>query len=884
MNHGFQRWLPTASVLAVGAAISFFASDLARRADDARVQNTLELRTELRAQNIQRRFAREIDSLQSLANYLAVQDRVSATQFEDFAGLAHDGDDLASSVVWAPWIDDSQRATFAMGARDAGVPAFHILARDAQGQLVEEPDRDAYLPVLFQKIFDDRPGPIGFDVISLPGREQWVETARDSGSPFMTDPLVLPMGDESPLGFVALIPVYAASAKSTTVEERRQAFRGVALARFRFDRTLAALVAHESKIDETVDFFVAADAPGANALHLARFDRATSTIAMQPPAAPLEPSATRVTQEFDAFGRKWTLVSYFGPNVVNGLRSANRWSWLSFGLALTLLLALYIERERRRRFETEALVEKRTAELGASNRDLGRELQERRQAEASLRATQSLLSATLEAAPFAMLSLALDRTTMFWNRAAERIFGYTAEEVIGRIPPIAPEEERAAIEATIQRMAEGRIVHDLAARRRRKDGSIVEIRFSGAPVYDDGVLRAFVLVLQDVTQTTALERQLIQAQKMESIGTLTGGMAHDFNNLLGIVIGNLDLARASNALNADTDELVGDALDAALRGAELTQRLLAFARRQPLKPARVDPNTLVGDIVKLLARTLGQDIAISLNLAQGVWPIVIDPAQLEASLANLATNARDAMPAGGRLVIATMNRYLDADYAALFPDVAPGDYAMIEVSDTGAGISPETIGRIFEPFFTTKELGKGTGLGLSMVFGFVKQSGGHINVYSEIGVGTTFRIYLPRAADEAAAEAPLEQGLLAAGRGEVVLAVEDNDALRRVVLRQLHELGYRVREAENAAAALALLETETIDLLFTDIVLAGGVDGYALARQVQARWPSVAVVLTSGFPQTKLNMDNGWKDEFILLSKPYRRRDLARALRAALDR
>jgi signal transduction histidine kinase/ActR/RegA family two-component response regulator len=347
------------------------------------------------------------------------------------------------------------------------------------------------------------------------------------------------------------------------------------------------------------------------------------------------------------------------------------------------------------------------------------------------------------------------------------------------------------------------------------------------------------------TATTERERaegRLIQAQKMEAIGNLTGGLAHDFNNLLGIIIGNLDLLRgaldAQAGAPAEAGELTSEALEAAMRGADLTKRLLAFARRQPL--------------------------------------------QLEASLANLATNARDAMPAGGKLMIATMNRHLDADYAGQFSDVAPGDYAMVEVSDTGSGMLPDVMSRIFEPFFTTKQHGKGTGLGLSMVFGFMKQSGGHINVYSEPGVGTTFRLYLPRAAaatGAADARAPI---VAAMAQGETVLAVEDNVALRRVVTRQLRDLGYRVLEADSAAAALTLLGREKVDLLFTDVIMAGEIDGYALAHQVKVRWPQVKVVLTSGFPQTKLNGDGDWRDEFQLLSKPYRREDLAQALRDAL--
>ncbi len=262
------------------------------------------------------------------------------------------------------------------------------------------------------------------------------------------------------------------------------------------------------------------------------------------------------------------------------------------------------------------------------------------------------------------------------------------------------------------------------------------------------------------TEQAQTEAQLRQAQKMEAIGNLTGGMAHDFNNLLGVIIGNLDMLQECKRGDAEVEELAGDALDAAQRGADLTRRLLAFARRQALQPRRIDLNDLVTDITRLLSRTLGETVEIALDLAPELWPVVADPAQLEASLTNLATNARDAMPGGGGLVIATANRRLDADYAGQHTDLAAGDYVMIEVSDTGGGIPPDILGKIFEPFYTTKELGKATGLGLSMVFGFMRQSGGHIDVYSEPGVGSIFRLYLPRAA----ADVDAPGGCPAAGR------------------------------------------------------------------------------------------------------------------------
>jgi PAS domain S-box-containing protein len=385
----------------------------------------------------------------------------------------------------------------------------------------------------------------------------------------------------------------------------------------------------------------------------------------------------------------------------------------------------------------------------------------------------------------------------------------------------------------------------------------------------------------DITDLRTTQLQLQQAQKMEAIGNLTGGMAHDFNNLLGIIIGNLDMLRDSAPLSTDDGELLGEALDAATRGADLIRRLLAFSRRQPLQPRPIALNEMVSGIVGLLGRTLGEDIPISLDLAADIWPVRVDPAQLEASLVNLATNARDAMPNGGRLMIATANRHLDADYTAGHAELTPGDYAMIEVSDTGTGIPPDVMTRIFEPFFTTKEVGKGTGLGLSMVFGFVKQSGGHVNVYSEPAAGTTFRLYLPREGPDAeTADVAAAAASESAGEGETILIVEDNPGMRRVVRRQLVELGYRVVEAEGAAAALAILAQEKVALLFSDIVMPGGMNGIALAQKATVAWPAIKIILTSGFPDAHLGDQVA---NIRLLSKPYRRADLAEAVREALE-
>jgi two-component system CheB/CheR fusion protein len=547
------------------------------------------------------------------------------------------------------------------------------------------------------------------------------------------------------------------------------------------------------------------------------------------------------------------------PEILDALCSASAAAWPVLGLVAGLLIV-------RLRYECS----KRAA--------VEQELQE----------SESRYRAIFETAVDAIIVSDQHGIIQEFSRAAEAMTGYRAAELIGQnmrvlLPPAMRQEPERYTARYLWTIKELEVC--------RKDGSVFPAHLSIAEWWAGGY-RHFTGILRDLSaqhreqiERTKLEAQLHQAQKMEAIGNLTGGMAHDFNNMLGVIIGNIDLLRDLKGEDSDIDELTREALDAAFRGADLTRRLLAFARQQPLRPQHVDVNELVSGITRLLRRTIGEDVEISLDLAPELWPVVVDPAQLEASLTNLATNARDAMADGGRLMIVTGNRTLDADYAAQHAEVVPGGYVMLEVSDTGSGMTSEVMHRIFEPFFTTKSRDKGTGLGLSMVFGFIKQSGGHIGVYSEPGIGTTFRLFLPRMTEDVPAVEESGATPLLHGRGESVLVVEDNAALRRVVTRQLGELGYRVLAAENAAAGLKLLDRQSIDLLLTDIVMPGGINGRELARRARQRWPGIKIVFTSGFSEARLNGDGGPLAACTpLLSKPYRKEDLASAAREALDR
>jgi two-component system, cell cycle sensor histidine kinase and response regulator CckA len=391
-------------------------------------------------------------------------------------------------------------------------------------------------------------------------------------------------------------------------------------------------------------------------------------------------------------------------------------------------------------------------------------------------------------------------------------------------------------------------------------------------------------MLRDITARKLTERQLTHAQRMEAVGHLTGGMAHDFNNLLTVIIGNLDLLESDLKDNPKARELADAALNASLRGAELTRQLLAFTRRQSLDPKVFQMNELVAGTTDLLRRTLGERIEVRMRLADGLWPALADPAQMESAITNLAINARDAMPDGGILTIETANRPLDEQYASENSEVESGDYVMVAVSDSGTGMPPEVLAQVFEPFFTTKEDGRGSGLGLSMVYGFAKQSRGHIKIYSEAGHGTTVRLYLPRATTEGSDEA-VEEALESEAVGEAtILVVEDKPEVRQVVVRQLAELGYRILEAENAAAALVIIASDQhIDVLFTDVVMPGGKSGVELAEEAKQQRPSLKVVFTSGFAEILNGNEKQIKALGPLLSKPYRKQELARQISGVLQ-
>jgi len=503
------------------------------------------------------------------------------------------------------------------------------------------------------------------------------------------------------------------------------------------------------------------------------------------------------------------------------------------------------------------------------------DIHEQKMAELRRQSLAGRLRMMIDNMPAGCLLLNNERRILDWNPAAEQIFGYSKAEALGRDPfdlIIAP-EQRDLIESGVARIYSGEEIATHVSLNRTKDGRPISCEWTNARLTDDdGSCIGLLSMVRDVSEKRAADEKIRQATRMEAIGQLTGGIAHDFNNILQVVIGNSEILAESLVDQPHLQRWASMTKDAADRGAELTLRLLAYSRRQTLEPVSVDLNEIVTELQPLVARSIGESITVASSLAEDLWSATLDRGQIDQALLNIVLNARDAMPQGGTLHIATDNAHLSLVETA--SEAKPGDFVCITVSDTGSGMAPDVIKRAFEPFFSTKGVGKGNGLGLSMVHGFVNQSGGLVRLESEVGKGTIVRIYFPRVATKAEAktlEAP--QGLDTSRK--TILAVEDNDMVRTYVTAQLESLGYNVIEAENGPAALVKLDSAgPIDLLFTDVIMPGGMNGRELAERALERRPGLRVLFTSGYDESAITTDGRLTDGMFLLKKPYQRKDM----------
>ncbi len=558
------------------------------------------------------------------------------------------------------------------------------------------------------------------------------------------------------------------------------------------------------------------------------------------------------------------------------------------GVKSGLAVPILVEREVRgvlEFFTTEALEpDKEVLDvLYHVGMQLGR-VSERMAAQRELRESEARLKEAQRIARLGHWDLTADGK-LYWSDEVFRIFGIEQSEFDGTsglfYDRVHPDDRELVKKATDEAWA-SRSPYNCTHRIVKPDGEIRTVREcaeiisdeTGKPVRSSGTI-------QDITEMVAIEERLRQAQKMEAVGQLTGGVAHDFNNLLAVIQGNAELlAEGGGSENA----MMQAVLRASRRGAELTHRLLAFSRQQPLQPQATDLAKLVGSMTGLLKRTLGETIEIETAAKHGLAQVMADPGQIENALLNLAINARDAMPEGGKLIIECQDARLDEAYVARNPEAVAGDYVVLAVSDTGSGMSAEVQAQAFEPFFTTKEVGQGSGLGLSMVYGFAKQSGGHVTIYNEKGQGTTVKVYLPRAEVVARGEEESQSAAIPQGLGETILVIEDDADVRALAVHMLEGLGYGTISVADASSADAKLADGTMpDLVLSDVVLPGGISGPEFARTACETYPGLKVIFMSGYATEAVKRSGFLSSDKVLLNKPFQRKQLAKALREALD-
>lgn len=853
-GHFTQGTIPAWSVLALalcGTVLAWYVTDAATRSEE------------------RQRFKAEINAVR-----LDLEERLHAYEQVLRGGVSvfHSWPTV-TRASWRSYIENLQIAENYPGIQGIGFSQLirpadrrsHVLAVRAEGlpeyRIWPEGERDIYTSVVYLEPPDWRnQRALGFDMFQEPVRRAAMERARDTGLASLSGRVTLVQETDQAIqpGFLMYLPVYETPSPADEAQRRLQLV-GYVYSPFRMRDFMRGLLGGRDRRVAMQVF----DGPEPTEEALLYEGRAWD--ARYAAEAPFI-ETVRVALG----GRTWTLEFAALPSM--GADRSEPQLVAAGGLVTSFLLWVI----------TLVLASHR-AQVTAANQQLRLDIARREQIEAQLRDTESSFRYLFEKNPNPMW--VFDRETLEIlevNDAAVKHYGYPREEFRRmRITELRPAEEVPRLEEFLRRRGTG-----LSAsgewQHLTKDGRRIDVEISGYTL-EFQHRPATLVVARDITDSKRAEARLLEGQKMEAVGQLTGGLAHDFNNILTVVLGNAEMLEIALADDGRLRPLAEMITQSAQRGAELTHRLLAFARQQPLNPEIVDVNSLVRGLQDLLRRTLGEHVEIRLECGRGMWKAMVDAGQLESALLNLAINARDAMPQGGKLVIETRNVVLDEHYAAQHANVQAGEYVLLAVSDSGGGIAPDDLERVLEPFYTTKEKGKGTGLGLAMVYGFAKQSNGHLKLYSELGAGTTVNLYLPRAVGDDEPTSRQPRTSVTQGGTETVLLVEDDALVRSYAETQLAALGYQVVSAGDGPEALEIIrKQQDIDLLFTDVIMPGGLNGRELAEAARAIRPELKVLFTSGYTENAIVHHGRLDPGVTLLGKPYRRSELAAKVREAL--
>ena len=864
-------WLLTTATFLVGLLATLTAFYYTRSAEDtsARVQFAFTVNSIV--DEVTDRLDSHVQTLWGTVGLLAANPDVSYAQWRAYVAALQLAERLPSTraVGFARFVRAGETEAHVRSMREQGFPTYAVWPAG---------ERQEHVVVAFSELLDNRSGTsFGFDMFTNPTRRVALERARDSGEPMITGKITLvreTANDPQP-GFLLFLPVYRDGASPKTVEARRATLVGYAYSPFRAREFITnRVLPHQARNARAAfEIYDGAGVSEQNLLYRSPDFPQASEIA--------EPSPFVSTVAEIVAGRTWTFRVTQLRSSGLGINQYVPLAVLAAGLLISLLAGAVV-----------GTLSLNRAQADVANRRLREDVAQRQKVEQQLRVSEAKFHRLFDNIPLPTFAISRDSFRYLEvNKAAVAKYGYSHDDFSRMlITDVRPETDRASMVRYMESVRE-QDSYGGESRHQLRDGTVIDVDITAHNIELDG-RQATIVVANDITERkqaqAALaesEQQLRQSQKLEAVGQLTGGIAHDFNNILTVITGTIEILADGVAHDAKLAEIAKLIDEAASRGADLTRALLAFARRQPLQPRDVDINALVLGATKLFRSTLGEHIEIEHTFAGEPWPAFVDPGQLNTALLNLALNARDAMPGGGKLILETANVMLDDSYAQGDGEIHPGAYVMVAVSDTGTGISPDHRDKVFEPFFTTKDVGKGTGLGLSMVYGFVKQSGGHVRVYSEQGCGTTIKLYLPRAAEEPGVTAEDTSAPAISGGSEIILVVEDDELVRSYVTTQLAGMGYATRVAANAAEALSLVqEGAEFDLLFTDIVMPGGTNGRVLADEIRQCRPRTRVLFTSGFTEVAAVRHGRIEAGVNLLNKPYRTADLALRIREALDK
>jgi len=825
-----------------------------------------------------------VEALKFLGNFFDNSTHVTRQEFSRYVKSVLPRYSGIQAFSWNPLVPDNERAAYESLAREEGLENFEFTERTAESKLVTADHRKEYIIVYYIEPMETNKPALGFDIASNPARLKAITEGFNSAKLSASDRITLVQESGDQTGILLLLPVYRQGVSLNTIEERFENRKGLVVEVLRIGDVIEAAL--EGFSDRGINLYLY----DLTAEVEKRFFYYRPSRLSEMPEQPLEEQAIQKglywDETFDFAGRQWKMLLSPSSFYHKSQQMWQAWIVLLSSLLLTFILAFYLFKKLRYTAE----IERKVSQEIRTNQQLAAEISERQQAEAALRESEARYRELFVSNPHPMWIYDLESLAFLdVNDAAILHYGYSDEEFLSMtIKDIRPSEDVSRLLDNVDRVGDGL---DKAGiwRHIRKDGSVIEVEITSHVLLFDERRTELVLV-NDITERRQVEAereklqaQLLQAQKMESVGRLAGGVAHDFNNMLGVILGRAEMMfmgiKPGDPHFTDLQEIY----KAAQRSADLTRQLLAFARKQTIAPRVLDLNDTVEGILKMLRRLIGEDIDLVWKPDTFLWPVRVDPAQVDQVLANLCVNARDAIFGTGKVTIETNNVFFDQAYCASHAEAKPGQYVMLAVSDDGCGMDKETLGNLFEPFFTTKEVGEGTGLGLAMIYGIVKQNNGFINVYSEPGQGTTFKLYLPRTreADEAIGE-PVAKTIETGS--ETVLLVEDEESILRLGTAVLEKFGYNVLAACTPGEAISMAEQSEgmIHLLVTDVVMPE-MNGKELKARIEKLRPDIKVLFMSGYTGNVIVHQGILEGDVHFLQKPFSVNSLVGKVRDVLD-